>query len=136
MATRKSSKRSSKKKSRKRSPSKRSRGPVVNKKTLRRVGRALAAHSKKRSSKKSAKKSGGLNAKLRPSASLAAIVGPTAQTRGSVTKKLWSYIKRHKLQVPSNMRMIKPDAKLAKVFGGKSAISMFAMTKKVSKHLS
>ena len=89
--------------------------------------------SKKRASKKS---SGGLNAKLKPSASLAAIVGSGAQSRGQVTKKLWIYIKRQKLQVPSNMRMIKPDAKLAKVFGGKSAISMFTMTKKVSKHLS
>lgn len=92
--------------------------------------------SKKPSKKSSAKKSGGLNAKLRPSASLAAITGPGAQSRGQVTKKIWLYIKKHKLQVESNKRMIKPDAKLAKVFGGKSAISMFTMTKKVSKHLS
>lgn len=96
---------------------------------------AARKSSKKKSPKKRASKKGGLNKSLKPSAALSPIVGSRPLTRGAATKKIWAYIKRHKLQVESNKRMIKPDAKLAKVFGGKSAISMFTMTKKVSKHL-
>lgn len=67
---------------------------------------------------------------------LAAVVGPGPMPRTEVTKKLWAYIKKHKLQDPANMRNIVPDERLAKVFGGKKAINMFEMTKKVNNHLS
>lgn len=67
---------------------------------------------------------------------LEAVVGKGPMPRTEVTKKLWVYIKKHKLQDPKNMRNIKPDEKLAKVFGGKKTISMFEMVKKVGKHLS
>ncbi len=67
---------------------------------------------------------------------LSEIVGKGPMARTEVTKKLWDYIKKHKLQDPSNKRNIKPDAKLAKVFGSSAAIDMFKMTSKVSKHLS
>jgi len=66
---------------------------------------------------------------------LAEIVGKGPMARTEVTKKLWDYIKKHKLQDPTNKRNIKPDAKLAKVFGSSAAIDMFKMTSKVSKHL-
>ncbi|PCI76052.1 hypothetical protein COB21_04905 [Candidatus Aerophobetes bacterium] len=66
---------------------------------------------------------------------LAEVIGKGPMPRTEVTKKLWAYIKKHKLQVPDNMRFIQPDEKLTKVFGGKKAINMFDMTKKVSKHL-
>ncbi len=52
-----------------------------------------------------------------------------------VTKRLWAYIKKNKLQDPKNKRMIKADGALKDVFGGKSTVSMFEMTKLVSKHL-
>jgi len=52
-----------------------------------------------------------------------------------VTKKIWEYIKKSKLQDAANRRMINADAKLKAVFGGKSQVSMFEMTKLVSGHL-
>lgn len=72
---------------------------------------------------------------LHPSADLAAVVGDKAMPRTEVTKKLWAYIKRNKLQDQKNRRNINADAKLKKVFGGKSQVNMFAMTKLVAKHL-
>jgi chromatin remodeling complex protein RSC6 len=53
-----------------------------------------------------------------------------------VTKKLWAYIKRNDLQDKKNRRAINADDKLRPVFGGKSQVSMFDMTKMVNKHLS
>jgi chromatin remodeling complex protein RSC6 len=52
-----------------------------------------------------------------------------------VTKKIWQYIKRHGLQDKKNRRNINADDKLKPVFGGKSQVSMFEMTKLVNKHL-
>lgn len=66
---------------------------------------------------------------------LAAIVGKGPMARTEVTKKLWDYIKKHKLQDKENKRNINPDQKLAKVFGSSQSIDMFKMTSKVSKHL-
>jgi chromatin remodeling complex protein RSC6 len=56
--------------------------------------------------------------------------------RTEVTKKLWAYIKRKGLQDQKERRMINADDNLKAVFGGKSRVSMFDMTKLVSKHLS
>ncbi len=70
-----------------------------------------------------------------PSAKLAAIVGSKAIPRTEVTKKLWAYIKKNGLQDKTNKRMIKADAPLKEVFGGKATVNMFEMTKLVSKHL-
>ena len=72
---------------------------------------------------------------MNPSASLAAVIGSSAQPRTEVTKKIWGYIKRNSLQDKKNRRMINADDKLKVVFGGKSQVSMFEMTKLVSKHL-
>ena len=55
--------------------------------------------------------------------------------RTEVTKKLWAYIKKNGLQDPKNKRMIKADAALKAVFGGRATVNMFEMTKLVSKHL-
>ncbi len=70
------------------------------------------------------------------SSTLAAVIGSGAMPRTEVTKKLWAYIKRNGLQDKTNRRMINADDKLRAVFGGKSQVSMFDMTKLVSKHLS
>jgi upstream activation factor subunit UAF30 len=72
---------------------------------------------------------------MTPSAELAEVIGPTPVPRTEVTKKLWDYIKKHKLQDPANKRNINADDKLKKVFDGKSTVSMFEMTKLVGKHL-
>jgi len=69
------------------------------------------------------------------SADLGAVVGSKPIPRTQVTKKLWLYIKKYKLQDNVNRRMINADDKLKKVFGGKKKVSMFEMTKLVSKHM-
>jgi upstream activation factor subunit UAF30 len=70
-----------------------------------------------------------------PSATLAEVVGPKPIPRTEVTKRLWAYIKKNGLQDSKNKRMIKADAQLTAVFGGKSTVNMFEMTKLVGKHL-
>ncbi len=71
---------------------------------------------------------------LTPSAALAAIVGSKPLPRTEVTKKLWDYIKKNKLQDSVNKRMINADAKLKEIFK-KAQASMFEMTKLVNDHL-
>lgn len=70
------------------------------------------------------------------SADLAVVVGKGPMPRSEVVKKLWVYIKGNGLQDTKNKRNINADEALKKVFGGKSVVSMFEMTKLVSKHLS
>ena len=72
---------------------------------------------------------------VQPSALLAEVVGSKPIPRTEVTKRLWAYIKRRKLQDQKNRRMIKADATLKAIFRGKSAVNMFEMTKLVAKHL-
>jgi len=67
---------------------------------------------------------------------LAKIVGSKPLPRTEVTKKLWEYIKKNKLQDSVNRRDINADENLKAIFGGKSKVSMFEMTKLVNKHLS
>jgi chromatin remodeling complex protein RSC6 len=66
---------------------------------------------------------------------LAAVIGGNPMPRTEVTSKLWGYIKKNNLQDKANRRMINADDKLKEVFGGKKQVSMFEMTKLVSKHL-
>ncbi len=66
---------------------------------------------------------------------LGAVIGAAPMPRTEVTKKLWDYIKKNKLQDAVNRRMINADEKLKAVFGGKKVVSMFEMTKLVSSHL-
>jgi chromatin remodeling complex protein RSC6 len=85
--------------------------------------------------KKGRKPSAAFMKPMTPDSMLADVVGSKAMPRTQVTKKLWEYIKRHKLQDSKNRRMINADEKLKKVFGGKKQVSMFEMTKLVSKHM-
>jgi upstream activation factor subunit UAF30 len=73
---------------------------------------------------------------MKVSSDLAEVVGNGPMPRSEVVKKLWDYIRKNKLQDPSNKRNINADPKLKTVFGGKSVVNMFEMTKLVSKHLS
>jgi upstream activation factor subunit UAF30 len=70
-----------------------------------------------------------------PSAALSEVIGSKPVPRTEVTKKLWAYIKKNGLQDKKNKRMINADDNLKAVFGGKTSVNMFAMTKLVSKHL-
>ncbi len=73
-------------------------------------------------------------APVTPSAQLAEIVGSKPIPRTEVTKKLWDYIKKNKLQDPKNKRNINADAKLKPIFK-KDQVTMFEMTRLISKHL-
>ena len=73
---------------------------------------------------------------MKISPDLAEVIGAGPMSRGEVVKAIWVYIKKHDLQNPKNKRNILADDKLKKVFGGKSEVTMFEMTKLVSAHLS
>lgn len=73
---------------------------------------------------------------MKISEDLAEVIGKGPMPRTEVTKKLWAYIKKHKLQDTKNKRNINADDNLKTIFGGKKTVSMFDMTKLVSKHLS
>jgi len=110
------------------------------KKATKKVAKKPAAKkaAKKPAPKKAAKKrtpSAAFMKALTPSAALAAVVGDKALPRTEVTKRLWAYIKKHKLQDAKNKRNINADANLKAVFGGKGTVNMFEMTKLVNKHL-
>ena len=91
--------------------------------------------AKKAAAKKARKPNEGFMKPVQPDATLAEVVGSKAMPRTEVTKKLWAYIKKQGLQDKKNKRMINADAKLGPVFAGKKQVSMFEMTKLVSKHL-
>jgi len=125
MATKKKSAKKSAKKSKKAAPKK------------------AKKSAKKAAPKKAAKKKSGVKRKpnaafmkpMTPTATLAAVIGSSPMPRTEVTKKLWAYIKRNGLQDSMNRRNINADDKLRDVFGGKKQVSMFEMTKLVSRHL-
>jgi chromatin remodeling complex protein RSC6 len=85
--------------------------------------------------KKGRKPSAAFMKPMTPSETLAEVVGAKALPRTQVTKKMWEYIKKHKLQDAKKRTMINADERLKKIFGGKKQVSMFEMTKLVSKHL-
>ena len=102
---------------------------------------AKKAPAKKAPAKKVAKKAGAKrkpNAAfmkaMTPSSALAAVIGDRPLPRTEVTKKVWDYIKKNKLQDAVNKRMINADAKLKEIFK-KAQVSMFEMTKLISNHL-
>lgn len=73
-------------------------------------------------------------APVTPDEVLAEIVGSKPLPRTQITKKIWDYIKKNGLQDKKNKRMINPDEKLGKVFGGKKQISMFEIAGYIKKH--
>ncbi len=95
-----------------------------------------ASKAKKAAKPKSARKPNPSFMKpLTPDSLLAIVVGSKPIPRTEVVKKLWAYIKKNGLQDKVNKRMINADASLKPVFGGKSQVSMFEMTKLVNNHL-
>jgi len=120
------------------------------KKTVKKAAKKPAKKSVKKAAKKPAKKpakkaapkkkakrkpNAAFMRPVQPDAVLAAVVGSNPMPRTEITKKLWGYIKKHGLQDAKERRMINADANLKAVFGGKGKVSMFEMTKLVSKHI-
>ena len=107
-----------------------------------------AAPARKGAAKKSAKSAKGARksagrgranaafmAPVTPDSALAAVVGDKPMPRTEITKRLWAYIKKNNLQDQKNRRMINADATMKPVFGGKSTVNMFEMTKLVNRHV-
>ncbi len=99
------------------------------------VGKAKSV-KKKITKKVKRKPSAAFMKPMKISDALSKVIGSKPLPRTEVVKKLWQYIKKNKLQDAVNRRLINADANLKAVFGGKKKVSMFEMTKLVSKHLS
>jgi len=127
MAAKKSAKKGAKKSAKKSSA----------KKGAAKKGGAKKTAAKKKTAKKAAKRTpnAAFMRAMTPSAQLGTVVGSAPLPRTEVTKKLWQYIKRKGLQDAKNRRQINADENLKPIFGGKSNVSMFEMTKLVNKHL-
>ena len=120
---------------------------ATKKKVAKKATKKVAKKATKKVAKKATKKKVAKKAKtkrkpnaafmrpLTPSKELAAIVGTKDLPRTQVVKKIWEYIKKHKLQDAKDRRLIIADAKLKPVFGGKASVDMFKMAGLVNKHL-
>lgn len=139
VAKKKTTKKKAKKKATKKKATKKKK--VAKKKTTKKKAKKKVA--KKKVTKKKAKKK---KAKRKPNPAfmapwnigpaLADVIGGKPLPRTEITKKIWTYIKKNGLQDKIQRTMINADAKLQRVFGGKTKVSMFEMTKLISKHLS
>jgi len=109
--------------------------PAARKSAAKKPMKRAAAKKPAAKSKSKRKPNAAFMKPMNPSATLAAVVGSSPMPRTEVTSKLWGYIKKNNLQDKTNRRMINADDKLREVFGGKRQVSMFEMTKLVSKHL-
>ena len=129
MATAKKAKKAAKK-----APAKKAAKKAPAKKAAKKAPAKKAA--KKATAKKSARKPNAAFMKpLTPVGPLAAVIGAAPLPRTEVTSKIWAYIKKNKLQDSVNRRNINADDKLKPLFGGKAQVSMFDLTKYVSKNL-
>jgi upstream activation factor subunit UAF30 len=130
MATAKKAKKAAKK-----APAKKAAKKAPAKKAVAKKAPAKKA-AKKAPAKKSARKPNAAFMKpLTPVGPLAAVIGSAPLPRTEVTSKIWAYIKKNKLQDSVNRRNINADDKLKPLFGGKAQVSMFDLTKFVSKNL-
>jgi upstream activation factor subunit UAF30 len=100
------------------------------------AARKTARKAARKSSGKKRTPSAAFLKPVQPDNALSAVVGSSPLPRTELTKKLWAYIKRNGLQDSKNRRAINADDKLRPVFGGRSQVNMFDMTKMVSKHVS
>jgi len=93
------------------------------------------AKAAKAPAKKARKVNPALMKPVQPDEALSKVVGSKPVPRGELTKKLWDYIKKNGLQDAKNRRQINADDNLKVIFGGKKNVTMFEMTKLVSKHV-
>lgn len=107
---------------------------AASRKATRKVARKVSKKVSKKVSRKGATKGSAFMKPVKPSSALAEIVGSKPLPRTEVTKKLWVYIKKNKLQDAKQRRVIHADAKLKPIFGT-AKLDMFKMTAKVAKHM-
>ncbi|MCS7102011.1 MAG: SWIB/MDM2 domain-containing protein [Burkholderiaceae bacterium] len=103
------------------------------KKAVKKVAKKAAP--KRAAKKKSARKPNpSFMAPHLPTGPLAAIVGDKPMPRTEITKRLWDYIKKNKLQDAVQRRMINADEKLRALLG-KAKADMFELTKTANKFI-
>jgi chromatin remodeling complex protein RSC6 len=93
------------------------------------------AAAKKKAAKKKRTPNAAFMKPVQPDALLSLVVGSKPIPRTELTKKLWVYIKKNSLQDKKKRTNINADDALKAVFGGKKTVTMFEMTKLVSKHV-
>jgi chromatin remodeling complex protein RSC6 len=131
MATKKTAKKAPAKKAAKKAPAKKAAKKAPAKKAAKKVAKKAPA---KKAAKTKRKPNAAFMAPKQPHGPLAAIIGDKAMPRTEITKKVWDYIKKNKLQDAVNKRMINADEKLRALFG-KAQASMFELTKMVNKYV-
>ena len=94
-----------------------------------------APAKKKAAAKKKRKPNAAFMKPVQPDAALSAVVGNKPIPRTELTKKLWVYIKKNGLHDKKKRTNINADDALKAVFAGKKTVTMFEMTKLVSKHV-
>lgn len=120
------------KKAAKKAPAKKAK-KAAPKKAAKKVAKKAAP--KKAAKKKVARKpNAAFMAPKMPVGPLAAIIGDKAMPRTEITKQIWAYIKKNKLQDTVQKRIINADEKLRALFG-KARADMFEMTKLVNKYI-
>ncbi len=131
MATKKTAKKAPAKKAAKKAPAKKAAKKAPAKKAAKKVAKKAPA---KKAAKTKRKPNAAFMAPKQPHGPLAAIIGDKAMPRTEITKRVWDYIKKNKLQDAVNKRMINADEKLRALFG-KAQASMFELTKMVNKYV-
>jgi chromatin remodeling complex protein RSC6 len=133
MATKKAAKKAPAKKAAKKAPAKKAAKKVAKKAPAKKAAKKAPA-KKAAKPKVKRKPNAAFMAPKQPHGPLAAIIGDKAMPRTEITKKIWDYIKKNKLQDSVNKRMINADEKLRALFG-KAQASMFELTKMVNKYV-
>lgn len=133
MATAKKAKKAAPKKAAKKAAPKKAAKKAAPKKVAKKVAKKAAP--KKAAKKKVARKpNAAFMAPKQPIGALAAIIGSTPMPRTEITKQIWAYIKKNKLQDAVQRRIINADEKMKAVLG-KAKADMFELTKAVNKFI-
>ena len=132
MAKKTKKKVSSKKKAAKKTAKKASKKVTkkVTKKAVKKAGRKAPAKKGKR------KVNAAFMKKMEATPQLQKVIGASSASRPEATKKVWAYIRKHKLQDQKKRQWINVGGTdLGKIFPGKKTIIMFEIAKGLNKHL-
>ena len=106
------------------------------KKTSKKKATKKKVAKKKPAKKKKRKANPAFMRSFKTTPQLKAVIGASSISRPHATKKVWEFIRKHKLQDTKNRRQINVGGTLlGKLFPGKKSVTMFDLPKQLSKHL-
>ena len=111
---------------------------VTKKKTVKKKVTKKKAVKKKVTKKKKTKRkpNAAFMKKMACSANLQKVIGVSSVSRPEATKRVWAYIRKHKLQDAKKRQWINVGGTdLGKIFPGKKSIRMFDIAKGLNKNL-